>query len=157
MNLDNWADKWHVSHVALEDLRRVLGTVPGTAPVAETALRAETDVLNFERVRASEQGARLWRNNVGAAHTDTGSFIRYGLANDSAQMNRVLKSSDLIGIRPVGITEADVGKTFGLFVARECKRPGWKFTGTERETAQLAFIQLVTALGGDAKFTTGQP
>jgi len=50
----------------------------------------------------------------------------------------------LIGIKPGG-----------QFVSREVKRPGWRYTGTEREVAQLRWIEIVTALGGDAKFTTG--
>src|SRR5882762_3932875 len=85
------------------------------------------------RLRASAAGLLLWRNNSGVAQTvdryGNTRPVRYGLANDSPAVNRVLKSSDLIGIAPDG-----------RFVAIESKRPGWHFAGTDREQAQLAFI-----------------
>lgn len=87
----------------------------------------------------------LWRNNVGVAPAVRGGRpVRYGLANDSERLNRVLKSSDRIGI------EAGTGR----FVAIETKRPGWRYTGTEHEAAQLAFIQAVQRNGGLACFAT---
>ena len=149
--LHSWARKWGVSPEAMRDLEADLGlggvvTLPGES---EAAVQA--------RVRLDEvkQGGRLWRNNVGAAYMKDGSFLRYGLANESAQMNRVVKSSDLIGLRPVRITPHHVGATIGQFVAREIKEGNWTYSGTEREIAQLAFGELVTKLGGDFRFTNG--
>ena len=107
------------------------------------------------RLEASRLGIRLWRNNVGAGYMQDGSFIRWGLANESAAMNRLIKSADLIGVRPILITPAMVGRTIGQFVSREAKRAGWKWSGTDREVAQLAWADLVNSLGGDAAFTTG--
>lgn len=107
-------------------------------------MTTESDVLNAVRLEASQQGVILWRNNVGAVINQTGRLIRYGLANDSAKINEVLKSSDLIGI----------GRE-GQFIARECKTPGWTYRGTQQEQAQLAFINLILSFGGDAGFTTG--
>lgn len=109
--------------------------MPGTS---EAAIQTQL------RVAASRAGWRLWRNNVGAGTLENGSHVRWGLANDSPAMNRAIKSSDLIGIKPGG-----------QFVCREMKRPGWKYTGTDREVAQLAFITLVNGMGGDAAFSTG--
>jgi hypothetical protein len=115
----------------------------------------ESDIQAKVRLEASRNGIRLWRNNVGALKTPDGSYLRYGLANDSPHLNAVFKSSDLIGIRPILITQDMVGKTIGQFVAREVKAPGWLYRDTQRERAQRAFIDLINKLGGDAAFTTG--
>lgn len=155
MNLNQWAIKWGVPIHALEDLRREMGTV-STLPEANAGGGPEARVQALIRLEASHKNIRLWRNNLGATTDDRGNFIRYGLANDSAQMNKAIKSSDLIGIRPVVITSAMVGQTIGQFVAREVKGAGWVFKATERERAQLKFIELVASLGGDAKFATGE-
>lgn len=99
---------------------------------------------------------RLWRNNVGGTYTEEGSFLRYGLANDSKQMNDAIKSHDLIGIRPVLIEQHHVGKIIGQFVSREVKAAGWKYRGTKREEAQLRWAELIASLGGDACFANGE-
>ena len=108
------------------------------------------------RLAASRDGARLWRNNVGAGVLQSGGFIRWGLANETAQMNRLLKSSDLIGIRPVVIGPEHLGRTLGIFVSREVKKVGWEYRGDDRERAQKAWLDLVASLGGDAAFSTGE-
>ena len=72
-------------------------------------------------------------------------------------MNESLKSSDLIGIRPVLIDPTYVGRTLGQFVAIECKRPGWVFGNTKREQAQHNFLSLIESLGGHGRFSTGGP
>jgi hypothetical protein len=116
--------------------------------------KTETDVQQTARIEASEDGARLWRNNSGALFDERGRLVRYGLCNESKKMNDEIKSSDLIGVRPILITPEMVGTVIGQFVAIECKPEAWKFTGTLREVAQKKFIDLVNALGGFAKFTT---
>jgi len=115
-------------------------------------MTTEEDVLKAVRLEASQKDIRLWRNNVGACKDERGNYFRYGLCNDSAKLNESIKSSDLIGIRPVRLPD---GRVIGQFVARECKRPGWKYSGTPRERAQLAFLELVRGMGGDAQFCTG--
>ncbi len=115
----------------------------------------ESDIQSLIRIAASEHGWRLFRNNVGVATSESGRPVRYGLANDSKQLNTQIKSSDLIGIRPVVITADMVGQTIGQFVSLEVKRSDWKYTGTDREQAQDAWIDLINRLGGYARFVTG--
>ena len=124
------------------------------AGTAHTAF-SEARIVQERRLAAAQAGGVLWRNNVGAAKDEYGNYFRYGLCNDSKQMNERLKSSDLIGITPVTITLGHVGTVIGQFTAEECKEGPWKYTGTPREKAQLAFIELVGNMGGKAKFTNG--
>lgn len=112
----------------------------------------EEAIKNRVRLEAANIGIRLWRNNVGAMRTDDGRFIRFGLANDSKAVNELIKSGDLIGIKPIIITAEMVGKTIGQFISREVKRGNWRFMGTAREQAQLRWIELINSLGGDACF-----
>jgi hypothetical protein len=101
-------------------------------------------------------GGVLYRNNVGACEDATGRLIRYGLGNDSAQLNREIKSSDLIGITPVTAYLQSCGwVTLGVFTALEIKRPGWHMTtGDERAKAQEKFHTIVREHGGFAGFVT---
>lgn len=149
-----WAAQWNIPPAALSDLRnRLICDVPTPR---ELLAESEAAVQNRVRLEASRKGLFLWRNNVGVATAEDGSPVRYGLANDSSELNKVLKSSDLIGVRPVTITGEMVGSVIGRFVAREVKHPTWTYKGTAREVAQKRFIELVVAAGGDAAFTTGE-
>lgn len=152
--INQWAADHGIAPAAVRDLFARLGALEHL-PGAPTGSEAAAQKLC--QLEASRQGARLWRNNVGATTTDTGQHIRYGLCNESARVNARLKSSDLIGIRPVVITPAHVGSTIGQFIAREIKKPGWVFRQSDkRAVAQASFLALVTSLGGDAKFSTGE-
>lgn len=155
MNLIEWSIKWGIPLEAIHDLKQSIGLGPETGPTALN-LGSEGAVQQLARMRIADEGGRLFRNNVGACYDETGRFIRYGLANDSAAMNRRVKSSDLIGIRPVRIEPYMVGQTLGQFVARECKQKGWRYSGTQREEAQLRFLELISSMGGDAKFDNGE-
>lgn len=116
----------------------------------------ERDAQDAVRLEASQRGVRLFRNNVGAVTTDDGRHIRFGLANDSKRMNDAIKSADLIGITPVLITAAHVGKTVGIFTSVEVKRGDWNPASTDkRTTAQRKWQQLVRSLGGIAIFSKG--
>lgn len=118
-------------------------------------MTVESAVQQQARLRASQLGRIVWRNNVGAATDETGRLIRYGLGNDSADINRRFKSSDLVGINPVFITPDMVGRVIGQFLAIECKRDGWHMTpGDDRAKAQLAWINLVRQNGGVGGFVT---
>ncbi len=148
-----WAKKWGISPEALSDLPRILTAKPSTPLPVE--VQNESGIMGLIRLAGSRENWRLFRNNVGAVHTADGRFIRYGLANESKRMNESLKSSDLIGIRPLLIDPTYLGRTVGQFVAIECKRPGWKPGNTEREKAQSRFLTLVQSLGGHGIFSTG--
>ena len=113
----------------------------------------EQDVQNKIRVAASTVGTRLFRNNVGALYNARGALVRYGLGNESKTVNDKMKSSDLIGITPVTITNSHVGCTFGVFTSIEVKETGWVYrNNNKRESAQLAWIDLIKAFGGKAGF-----
>lgn len=148
--LYEWAIRHGVSAVAMHELRTMMGVTSneGQPTEAEAGL-SEGAVQNNIRLEASHKGMRLWRNNVGG---DPNGALRWGLANDSAAVNKVLASSDLIGIAPVLITPAHVGQVIGQFLAVEVKEDGWQYTGTDRERAQFNFIKLVIAQGGRAMF-----
>jgi hypothetical protein len=150
----DWAVRWNIPPGAMAELQtRVLG-LDGT-PGAEAGT-SEAAVQSQVRLEASRKGGRLWRNNVGAGYSDDGTFMRWGLANDSARVNAIVKSADLIGLRPVLITREHVGTFIGQFVSREIKAAGWQYRGTDREVAQLNWATIVNTLGGDASFATGE-
>ncbi len=70
--------------------------------------------------------------------------VRFGLGNVSARINKVRKSSDLIG-----------WTCKGLFIAVETKKPGWKFNPNHADhIAQLNFIEYVIRSGGIGCFAT---
>lgn len=154
MNLYQWALKHSVSMTAIHELHTMLG-LSGTDPTATEAGTSEAGVQSAVRLEAAQKGLRLFRNNVGVLPDATGRPVRYGLGNDSSQLNKTIKSADLIGIRPITITSAHVGLVIGQFVSREIKAAGWRYTGADREPAQLAWAELVMLFGGDAAFATG--
>lgn len=149
MNLYDWAVRHGVSEQAIAELI----SASCHTPDAESTPRSEAYVQSIVRVEAAAHGVHLWRNNVGGGVLESGSFVRWGLANDSEQLNKRLKSSDLIGWRSVRAID---GKVIAQLVCRECKPAGWVWGATPREQAQLAWINIVNAAGGDACFVTGE-
>lgn len=147
-----WAARWGIPIAAVHDLRALMGVAPA-AVSGVTAFGSEASVQNAIRIAGAKKfNARLFRNNSGAGVDDRGNHIRWGLCNESAKVNAVMKSSDLIGITP---TVCQCGCVWGVFTAIECKKPGWKFRESDqRAVAQLNFIKLVVALGGVGKFAT---
>lgn len=144
---ERWAKEWGIHEFAIVDLRnRMHDMKPGNPKTEEAVVQQQI------RLEASRQGARLWRNNNGAAMDKAGRLIRYGLGNDSAKLNKHMKSSDLIGITPVKMTPAHVGRTVGVFTSIEVKKGSWIYKGTERELAQAQWLNLVILLGGIAMF-----
>lgn len=147
--LQGWAARWSLPAECLADLLQCMGVgvvppeppTPAPPQATEEFSGSEAGLQSLIRVEAPKLGITLWRNNSGALVDNTGRLLRFGLGNESAQINRVLKSSDLIGIGPQG-----------RFVAVEVKAPGWTKPKNEREKAQKNFIDLVNGRGGRAIF-----
>lgn len=114
-----------------------------------------SETVNQQQIRLAlaRAGVQAWRNNSGACQdTKTGRLIRYGLANDSAQLNEHIKSSDLIACVPRLILPSDVGRVLGVFAAVECKASD--YAKDDRYTAQAKFHDIVRSVGGLAGFAT---
>ena len=150
-----WAVRHGVTMAALQELAGIFGMHGGHDLPPTVKGTSEAAVQSAVRLEAARKGVRLFRNNVGALVDSRGVPVRYGLANESKQVNEVMKSADLIGWRPLLIEPRHVGTVVAQFVSREVKAVGWHYTGADREPAQLAWAQLVTAGGGDAAFCTG--
>jgi hypothetical protein len=144
--LDEWARRWNIPAAAMREL--VAGS---STPQGRHAGVSEAGVQGQLRIDAANRGWVLWRNNVGAV-----DGLRYGLCNDSKGLNDMLKSSDLIGIRPVLVTEKHIGQTIGQFAAVEVKKGNWRPGKSKRELAQGAFLALVRKFGGFGAFSTGE-
>ena len=147
-----WQRKHGITADALADLVAIVGLEVEPSEDATGEHKVQDDA----RLLASQMGWRLFRNNKGVLPDARGVPVRFGLCNETAALGKRLRSSDLIGIRPVVITPDMVGSTIGQFVAREVKKAGWKYKGTEHEEAQLAFGTLIIGLGGDFKFYSGE-
>lgn len=148
MNLLQWAAKWGVSPEALRDLAMT------SVAYGENAGQAEGEVQQRVRLGAARSGRLLWRNNRGAGKMASGSFVRYGLANDSKALGDAVKSADTVGIEPTLITPEMVGTTIGRFLSVEVKRQGWKYSGTLEECAQAQWAAIVNSNGGRAIITS---
>jgi hypothetical protein len=110
------------------------------------------------KLRASEWGCKLFRNNSGALpNPETGIPVRYGLGNISKKHNAKIKSSDEIGWTPVLVTPEMVGKTIAVFTAFENKTDKFiireQYPENSREAAQFKFIKIVKRAGGIGGFT----
>lgn len=127
--------------------------------MSESAIQNQTRLLMAQMFNSA-----MYRNNVGAGkivdNYGVERQIRWGLANDSAQLNKVIKSSDLIGITPMVIGPHHIGRTVGVFTALELKHEGWTFPNEtnkkeyERACAQQKFIDIVRNAGGFAGFVS---
>ena len=144
MTLEEWQSRWNIPIAAMRELAGLFSP----ASHDRSSRYDEQHVQTAVTLAAAARGIRLWRNNSGAVMDDTGRLVRYGLGNTSEKVNKAFKSSDLIGITPVEYA----GRRFGVFTAIECKAPGWKGPSNERDRAQSAFLAVVAAAGGIAKF-----
>lgn len=149
---DDWARRWNLPPQALQELHAIMGIVSTHQPEVVTDIAGESRQQSLIRLDCARQGMTLFRNNVGALKNEDGRLVRYGLANDSAAFNKVIKSSDLIGWREILIRSEHVGQRVAQFASIEAKEAGWHYTGTEREAAQLKWIEQVNKAGGYARF-----
>lgn len=116
-------------------------------------MKPESEVQQNIQVEAAKCGVILMRNNNGAFTDEGGRHVRFGLDNVSAKHQENIKSSDLIGITTVVITQEMVGRTIGIFTATEIKREDWNPGKlSKHEQAQSNFIQWVINRGGIAGF-----
>lgn len=94
----------------------------------------ESELIRRILLQASEQGARLWRNNCGMLQDAQGRWVRYGVCNPGG--------SDLIGFTPRVIA----GERVAIFTAIEAK------TGRLKPThEQESFLAAVERAGGIAR------
>lgn len=160
LTLTEWATRWGVSSQALAELAAAPAFVPDPP---RKPVESESGLQALVRLEAGRKGIHLWRNNSGAGYMVDrdrlcsecrdhvrSRLVRWGLANESPALNEILKSADLIGWRPRLIVDGMVGHTIAQFVSRECKKPGWHYTGTPEEVAQNRWHSLVLAAGGDS-------
>ena len=117
---------------------------------------SESTVQAHIRIAAAKAGWKLYRNNVGVLTDSRNIPVRFGLANDSKQLNEMIKSGDLIGWRPLVITPDMVGKSVAQFVSIECKRDGWNPGANTRDVAQKRWADMVNKAGGYAIISRGE-
>lgn len=154
--LVQWATRHGISGVALADLVNLLAGNDHAPPLAvDAAQTSEARQQSLIRLEAPKFGFWLTRNNVGALMDDRGVPVRYGLANESKEQNKVIKSGDLIGFRSKVIVASDVGSTIAQFASIECKYLGWKYRGDKHEQAQARWRDFINTHGGYAAFATG--
>lgn len=113
----------------------------------------ESAVASHIRLDAAQCGCWLGRNNSGGFYDQSERFVRYGLGAFTEADE--CKSSDFIGITPLLITPADVGRVVGVFTAIETKPSDWKFNSADKRCLhQKNFIDMVISAGGFAGFAT---
>lgn len=95
--------------------------------------QSESSILRAVRVRVGKLKCVLLRFQVGTFFSPKGDIVRIGEKG----------VSDLLGIVPHVVTQEDVGKTVGIFVALETKTA----TGRIRKE-QAPFLRMVNSLGG---------
>ncbi|AAQ96577.1 hypothetical protein [Vibrio phage VP16C] len=164
IEFDQWAARWPQAAAELVAVMADTAPSPVTSPASEARAQQEA------RMEAGRRGGVLWRNNVGATKAKEPHVcpncafkfevrkppLRYGLCNDSEKLNAKIKSSDLIGIKPVLITPDMVGQTIGQFWAVEVKAPGEPINlRDERQKGQAAFGALVERFNGTFEFSHG--
>jgi len=149
-----WARRHNLTWQCVEELRAIFGQDVPSAPVLQDI--SEAAVQSRIRVEAPKRGYMLWRNNVGILRDERGVPVSFGLANDRPGLNKRLKSSDLIGWKATLVTPCMVGSYVAVFCSFEVKEAVWTYKGDTHEKAQEAWLKLVAADGGIARFITSE-
>lgn len=125
--------------------------------IDEQEPQRESPVQTRLRLHLARLGWLMFRNNRGAGKISLpgglSRFIRWGLANDSKKLGDAIKSGDLVGGRPVLITQEMVGKVILQFASVECKKEGWRPDGSLEYCAQVQWAKLLQDHGGFAIIT----
>lgn len=154
MNFMEWAVGAGLTMAQIRSYQMALGTYDERLTCGEGA--SEAAVVKRCQVQASRMRGRLWKNHKGAAVLQDGTFMRYGLLNESKRISDEIKSSDLIGGYPLVITQEMVGTTVCQLWLVECKEEDWHYGGDPHELAQLKFLELGLAMGARATFATSE-
>jgi hypothetical protein len=154
VNFYEWAVGAGLTLEQIRSYQHHLGVYDERLTTGEGA--SEAAVVKRCQVRASKMGGRLWKNHKGAAVLQDGTFMRYGLLNESKRISDEIKSSDLIGGYPRVITADMVGSTICQLWLVECKEEDWHFRDDPHANAQLKFLELGLAMGARATFATSE-
>lgn len=152
--INEWAKQWNIPQAAVDDLLLRTGRNVGPTNVKEPGA-SESRIQSQCRLKAEDDGNFLHRNNVGALKDIRGVPVRFGLLNDSKEINKIIKSADLIGGRRVLITPKMVGHVILQYYSVECKEANWCYDPNDPHTAaQARWADFINSRGGYAVFAT---
>jgi len=156
--ISDWANRRRIPADALAELFGLLGYEPDVPETCQG--KEESYVQSMIRLAAAAQAYNLGRNNRGALPNEAGVPIRFGWLNDTAALDKVCKTGDLIGYQSGWFRDFETFEPVkvAVFAMVECKKASWSGFNPKdkRETAQNRAIQMVLAGGGIACFSTGQ-
>lgn len=156
--LSDWARRHAVGPQAMFELYELMGFTPEVPEVCKG--KDESYVQSFLRLQGPPLGYNLARNNRGALPNEKGVPIRFGLWNDTAALDKVCKSGDLIGYQSGWFRDYETAEPVkvAVFSMVECKRATWRGFNPDdpREAAQQRCISMVLTAGGIATFSTGE-
>lgn len=104
---------------------------------------SEKAIQSAVMLAASQAGFTIWRNNCGMAWAGDATRLKDGsvlIRNPRPLHVGLCKgSADLIGLKPVVVTEEMLGRTLAQFAAIEVKTPRGKLS--EHQARFLAFVE----------------
>lgn len=110
------------------------------------------------KLRASEWGCRLYKNNTGVAYDQGGRPVFFGLGNEGKKDDDAIRTPDHVGWLDVTITPEMVGKKIPVFMALDAKKLGFKekitYPKHTREYGQNKFFDIVKRFNGIAGFAS---